>query len=223
MDVPVVHQRVVQPPDQHLGYHQPPPIPLGEDVYDQTIRAPGRIIHRHVHHMDHAVPPAMPIIATPPPQIEQHIDTVRVPITTQHRVSLPTPVVQERTVMQPVERTVYETHEVPETVYETHEVPETIHEPVQHTVAVPTTRTEMRVRQVPRTVYDEVHEPVEVPDVRYETHTDHVPRTVYRQETVPRTVMRQQTLPRTVVDQVPTTVRETVMQQTPATVAVTHY
>lgn len=217
MDVPVVQQQVYQPPDVHLGYHQPPPIPIGEQVFDQTVtRSDGTVVaRRHLHNVDHYVPAPLPVIATPPPEIRAVQNTVRVPITTHHQISIPTPVEEEHIELQEEAVTVYDTERIPKTVYK--EVPHTVEVPYEEEVQE--VRYETHTEIVPRTVYDKVEHTVPVPvtnvvkKVRSETHVDHVPETIYEERQVPRTVIQQH----------PVAVKQTVMKQTPATVAVTHW
>lgn len=123
------------------------------------------------------MPPPVPVLAEPPPIVEEDTHLMRVPITDLHTVSLPKRIIEERTEFHPVERTVYETVDVPETVFDD----------VEHVVAVPTTRHETIMKKMEI----EVPEIIEVSDVEYETHIRQVPRVVIRQQIVPRKIIEQ--------------------------------
>ena len=171
MNITVPSQTIVQPPPVHMGYHQPPPEIVGGYQSRQVIRDGNTTTVRqqrqtHVQHYD-----PIPIIATPPPQLQTTYQTQRVPLSTNHTIMVPVQSMQQRTVMKPVERTVQEVHQVPETVYES----------VKRTVPVQTTRTE------PHTEYHEVTEQVPKTVMRdqvvQKTVVDHVPTTVSEQVT----------------------------------------
>ena len=90
MDVPVVHHSLIQDPPVHVGYQQTGPSSVHSHHTHHTIIGDnGDYTHHSHHHVDKVDPPMVPVYQQPPPRVVQHVETVRVPVTTHHVVSLP--------------------------------------------------------------------------------------------------------------------------------------
>lgn len=217
MNVTVPQHTIVQPPPVHVGYHQAPPVVTGSYARQQVVQTPTQTVVRRTSRTDMVHQPPMPVYQQPPAQLQTTFATQRVPLSTNHSVMVPVTATQQETVMEPVESTVHEVHQVPTTVMQD----------VTRTVPVQTTRT----REVPHTEYHQVSE--QVPVMQEVTRTIPVqttrtvtePHTEYHQvtEQVPTTVMRDQVVEKKVVNQVPRVVTKQVTQSVPANVVVTHW